>query len=271
MFLGGSYHDRDNPHMWWGVSHGQLIVFIRTLVCNQKDGRQRSSSSRGLRTSVDEMMMMMMRMMMIMTIFYGGPGTKCTENQISNPKQQNRRDDDDDGIGEGTTTNKRREPMRMSCCWNQATGDGERMDDPANDSTMEQVDNNNKNNNDEEHSREDDDDVDDGDTNCNWTRAATDGSNDRWKQPTESTAKRGRSDDTAIEQSRREDDDDVDDGEEDDTVCDWYTRQKNQPSHTKSMPLQLPTQDDTRSLANDTVVEGNRRNQPGWNQRRTDL
>jgi hypothetical protein len=73
----------------WGVSHGQLIVFI-TLVCSQKEGRQGSSSSRGLRTSVaDEMMMMMM---MKKNIFYRGTGTKCTANKISNPKQQNRRD-----------------------------------------------------------------------------------------------------------------------------------------------------------------------------------
>jgi hypothetical protein len=82
MFLGGSYHDRDNPHKW-GVSHGQLIVFI-TLVCSQKEGRQQSSSSRGgLRTSIadDEMRMMMM------TIFYTGIGTKPTGNINSNPKQ----------------------------------------------------------------------------------------------------------------------------------------------------------------------------------------
>jgi hypothetical protein len=102
MFLGGSYHDRDNPHKW-GVSHGQLIVFIRTLVCIQKDGRQRSSSSRRLRTSVladDEMMMMKMM------IFYGGTGTKCTENQNSNAKQDVVDDDDDaDGKSKHNTNN----------------------------------------------------------------------------------------------------------------------------------------------------------------------
>jgi hypothetical protein len=71
MFLGGSYHDRDNPHMW-GVSHGQLITFI-TLVCSQKEGRQQSSSRKGDRTSVaDDEMRMMMMMMMILIIFYGG-------------------------------------------------------------------------------------------------------------------------------------------------------------------------------------------------------
>jgi hypothetical protein len=53
--------------------------------------------------------------------------------------------------------------------------------------------------------------------------------------------------------NNKRDDDDADDG---DTDCNWYTRQKNQPSLTKSMPLQQPTQD-TRSLAYDTVVEGN--------------
>jgi hypothetical protein len=87
MFLGGSYHDRYNPHMW-GVSHGQLIVFI-TLVCSQKEGRQKSSSSRGLRTSMDDLMIKMM----MMTIFYRGTGTKCTENQIVT---RNKDDNDDD-------------------------------------------------------------------------------------------------------------------------------------------------------------------------------
>jgi hypothetical protein len=84
MFLvGGSYHDRDNPHKW-GVSHGQLIVFI-TIVCNQKEGRQQSSSRRGLRTSMDDLMMMMM------TIFYGGTGTKCTGTpKLVTRKRENR-------------------------------------------------------------------------------------------------------------------------------------------------------------------------------------
>jgi hypothetical protein len=79
MYLGGDYHDRDNPHKW-GVSQGQFIVFI-TLVCNQKEGRQQSSSRRGLQTSVaeDDYLMMMMMMMMI---FYRGTGTKCTEHKI---------------------------------------------------------------------------------------------------------------------------------------------------------------------------------------------
>jgi hypothetical protein len=96
MFLGGSYHDRDNPHMW-GVSHGQLIVFIRTLVCNQKDGRQRSSSSRGLQTSMDDLMMMMM----MMTIFYRGIGTKPTGTKNSNTAMVVDDDDDDDGVDDG--------------------------------------------------------------------------------------------------------------------------------------------------------------------------
>jgi hypothetical protein len=89
MFIGGSYHDRDNPHMW-GVSHGQLIVFI-TIVCNQKEGRQQSSSRKVDQTSVaDDEMRTMIKMMKI--FFYRGTGTKCTENQISNKK---RCDDDD--------------------------------------------------------------------------------------------------------------------------------------------------------------------------------
>jgi hypothetical protein len=52
MFLGGDYHDRDNPHRW-GVSHGKPLV-LTTLVCIQKEGRQQSSSRRGLRTSMDD-------------------------------------------------------------------------------------------------------------------------------------------------------------------------------------------------------------------------
>jgi hypothetical protein len=96
MFLGGSYHDRDNPHMW-GVSHGQLIVFI-TIVCNQKEGRQQSSSRRGLRTSVaedDEMMMMM-------TNFYRGTGTKCTAEQ--NLVTRNVDDVDDDNTDNNSSS-----------------------------------------------------------------------------------------------------------------------------------------------------------------------
>jgi hypothetical protein len=63
---------------------------------------------------------------------------------------------------------------------------------------------------------------------------------------------------TNEKQHTREDDDD---GEDDSgVVCDWYTRQKNQPSLTSQMPLQ-PTED-TRYLADDTLVDGNRWNQP---------
>jgi hypothetical protein len=67
----------------------------------------------------------------------------------------------------------------------------------------------------------------------------------QWNSPMESTETRGRNDDIAMEEEQsREDDDDVDDGRGDknDTVCNWYTRQKNQPSLTKSMPLP-PTTD----------------------------
>jgi hypothetical protein len=57
----------------------------------------------------------------------------------------------------------------------------------------------------------------------------------------------------------REDDDDGDDG---DTACNWYTRQKNQPSLTKSRPLQ-PTDDTRRLAAAGTLVGGNHSgNQP---------
>jgi hypothetical protein len=59
----------------WGVSHGKTMI-LRTLVCIQKEGRQQSSSRRGLQTSMDDLMMMMM--MMTMTIFYRGTSTKCT-------------------------------------------------------------------------------------------------------------------------------------------------------------------------------------------------
>jgi hypothetical protein len=41
MFLGGSCHDRDNPHMW-GVSHGKRTILM-TLECSQKDSRHESS------------------------------------------------------------------------------------------------------------------------------------------------------------------------------------------------------------------------------------
>jgi hypothetical protein len=77
MFLGGDYHDRDNPQQS-RASHGKAIVWM-TLVCNQNEGRQpQSSSTRGLGTSMDDLMVMMM----MMIIFYGGIGTKCTEHQI---------------------------------------------------------------------------------------------------------------------------------------------------------------------------------------------
>jgi hypothetical protein len=75
----------------------------------------------------------------------------------------------------------------------------------------------------------------------------------KWNQQMESIE--GRSADTAMEQPR-EDDNDVDDGGDNNTVRNWYTRQKNQLGLTNRLPLQQPTQD-TRSLAGDTLVNGN--------------
>jgi hypothetical protein len=82
MFLGGSYHDRDNPANSVEPHHGKLIVWM-TLVCNWKDGDSGRAAAGGLRTTGDDLMMMMM----MMNIFYGGPGTKCTENQIVTRKE----------------------------------------------------------------------------------------------------------------------------------------------------------------------------------------
>jgi hypothetical protein len=76
LFLGGSFHDRDNPYSNKQASHGKPIVWM-TLACSQKEGRQQNSSRRELRATGDDVVMMMM----MMTIFYGGIGTKCTENQ----------------------------------------------------------------------------------------------------------------------------------------------------------------------------------------------
>jgi hypothetical protein len=92
MFLGGSYHDRDNPHKW-GVSHGQLIAFI-TLVCSQKEGTDSRGAAAG---DTFELPWMKMMKMMLMTIFYAGIGTKCTEHQIIVKRNKDRNDDDDDG------------------------------------------------------------------------------------------------------------------------------------------------------------------------------
>jgi hypothetical protein len=49
MFLSGSYHDRDNPQQR-KASHGKPIVWM-TIVCSRKEGRQQSSSRKGLRSS----------------------------------------------------------------------------------------------------------------------------------------------------------------------------------------------------------------------------
>jgi hypothetical protein len=77
----------------WGVSHGQLIVFI-TLVCSQKEG---TPDRRAVAGDTLELPWMKTMKMMLMTIFYGGIGTKCTESQNSNAKQQDDDDDDDNG------------------------------------------------------------------------------------------------------------------------------------------------------------------------------
>jgi hypothetical protein len=270
MFLGGSYHDRDNPHMW-GVSHGQLIVFIRTLVCIQKDGRQRSSSSRGRlrRTSVDEMTMLMM-MMMTMTISYRGTGTKCTADQNlvtrnatdaddddntnnnssshspTNPNTNNNNDMDRRQDTTGSTEDRSKQSMTAS---NGATA---RMSHPRTIAT------------DGRSSKTQDGDHDatmvDDTNNTNNTRAARPkvttplarlDQREMTTRTTNGTNKQGRM--TTMGMTERDQH----------TACDWYTRQKNQPSLNNSMPLQQqhPTQD-TRSLADDTLVDGNRWNQP---------
>jgi hypothetical protein len=88
MFLGGSYHDRDNPANSVEPHHGKLIVWMVALVCNWKNGDNGRAAAGGLRTTVrdDDLMM---RMMMMQNIFYGGIGTKCTANKIRNPKHHN--------------------------------------------------------------------------------------------------------------------------------------------------------------------------------------
>jgi hypothetical protein len=108
MFLGGSYHDRDNPST--SKPHdGKALVWM-TLVCNQMDGRDSSAAAGGLQITGDDLMMMMMRM-----IFYGGTGTKCTENKIVTRNSDD--DDDDDGNksnktnGEGSN-NRKQEQMK---------------------------------------------------------------------------------------------------------------------------------------------------------------
>jgi hypothetical protein len=86
-----------NPQPW-GVSHGKPLVLI-TLVCSRKEGRQQSSSRRGLRPLDD-----LMRMMMMMMIFYGGTGTKCTEHKIVT-RNKDRNNDDGQQRKTNITTN----------------------------------------------------------------------------------------------------------------------------------------------------------------------
>jgi hypothetical protein len=76
---------------------------LMTLVWTLKEGRQQSSSRRGVRTFKDDDMMVMMMMM----IFYRGIGTKSTATQNSNAKRRkNDTDEDDDGNNSNTKTNE---------------------------------------------------------------------------------------------------------------------------------------------------------------------
>jgi hypothetical protein len=291
----------------WGVSHGKTIVLM-TLVCSQKEGRQQSSSSRGLRTSMDEWMV---RMMMMMTNFYGGTGTKSTETrQNSNPTQNvattmvndqpkqepmgtpngyttnyTATDGSNDGlITSGTagptrctaankpdatmaitrTTTRRQQTKAPMVLKPVARPAGSTRDDDAMTSTAGRT-NKNKTSRPKKNRSTPTDESTEG-LNTSGTAGSTQ-DNDattttvgltRWKQWT-AVATDGCCY-QSWKQHSREDDDDGDDGHNS-TACNWYTRQKNQPSLTRGMPLQ-PTQD-TRSLADDTVVlEDNGRNQP---------
>jgi hypothetical protein len=271
MFLGGSYHDRDNPHMW-GVSHGQLIVFM-TIVCNQKEGRQQSSSRRGLRTSVEEEVMIMM----MMNNFYGGIGTKPTENQISNMKRcdeqstmvwtqqpattvknntSNNTTGDDDGDHEdnedcgggidGINRWTNQEPTTMPT----AHQDDQRsttmrmtmvrgIQRPFTGTTKN---NNNTTNNNSTN------------TSAPQVSIPVPRRLDRHEMKTTGTTDHGTN-----KATREDDDDDGDDGR-DHTACDWYTRQKNQPSLNTHLPLQQQTPKDTRCLS------GGRRHLGRWQQ-----
>jgi hypothetical protein len=107
MFLGGSYHDRDNPHSNKASHDGKPVVWM-ILVWNRKEGGDSRAATGGLRTRTgDDLTRMMMMMMMI---FYGGTGTKCTEHKIVTRNTDRNNDDGQqrknkaDSIN--TTTNK---------------------------------------------------------------------------------------------------------------------------------------------------------------------
>jgi hypothetical protein len=76
MFLGGSYHHRDNPPANSVEPHDGKTMLLMTLVRIQKEGDSRAAAAR-LRTRTGDDLTMMR-----MNIFYGGTGTKCTENKI---------------------------------------------------------------------------------------------------------------------------------------------------------------------------------------------
>jgi hypothetical protein len=97
MFLGGSYHDRDNPHSN-KASHGKPAVWM-TLVCNLKDGGDSRAAAGRLRTTGDDLT----RMWMMTMIFYGGTGTDCTETNgwTAMRRRQQRREEE----GNNTNTN----------------------------------------------------------------------------------------------------------------------------------------------------------------------
>jgi hypothetical protein len=83
MFLGGDYHDRDNPR---ATQLSNKTSSMDSWMQSERDGS--TSSSRDDSSKFRWMMTMMMMM-----IFYGGISTNCTEFQNSNMK----RCDDDDG------------------------------------------------------------------------------------------------------------------------------------------------------------------------------
>jgi hypothetical protein len=93
MFLGGSYHDRDNPHN----DKTNRVKPPSDRTSSSASGMQLpgevSDSSSSNSSKFRQAMRMRMRMMM--KVFYRGISTKCTEHQNSNPKQEHGRRDDE--------------------------------------------------------------------------------------------------------------------------------------------------------------------------------
>jgi hypothetical protein len=216
-------------------------------------------------------------MMMMMTIFYRGTGTDSTENQISNKKRwsttmANTDDGNNNNTGTGTDTSITNTNSTITSSTRtmrrQQWQPPRRPIEPSNGRTRPQP-------TDEDHDGDDEDDHPptmahtDGNNNTGTGTTDTDppttnaNSMIAYRKTTIKSTKENNKKNTNGAQRDEEDDDDVDDGEND-TVCDWYTRQKNQPSLTKSMPLQ-PTED-SELLADDTLVDGNR-----GHQRQTEL